>query len=67
MADHHFELTIRGALAGARLDALYQAGCDDATFSSKGELSFGAFEREAPTLLDALVSAIGAVRIGRGS
>jgi len=66
MPNHHFALTIRGALTGARLDALYEAGCDDATFSSKGELTFGAFDREAPTLLDALVSAIGAVESVEG-
>jgi predicted DNA-binding transcriptional regulator AlpA len=66
MAEHHFELTIRGALTDARLDALYEAGCDDATFSSKGELTFGAFDREAPTLLEALVSAIGEVESVKG-
>lgn len=61
MAEHHFELTIRGALTDARLDALFEAGCDDATFSTKGDLTFGAFDREAPTLLEAVVSAIASV------
>jgi predicted DNA-binding transcriptional regulator AlpA len=58
MPEHHFQLTIRGALTGARLDALHEAGCDDATFSSKGELTFGEFDREAATLADAITSAI---------
>jgi predicted DNA-binding transcriptional regulator AlpA len=61
MAEHRFALTIRGALTGARLDALYEAGCDDATFSSKGELTFGDFDREAPSLPAAILSAIAAV------
>jgi|HubBroStandDraft_3_1064219.scaffolds.fasta_scaffold23133_2 predicted DNA-binding transcriptional regulator AlpA len=61
MAEHQFDLTIRGALTSAHLDALYEAGCDDATFSSKGDLMFGEFHREAPTLLEAIVSAITAV------
>jgi predicted DNA-binding transcriptional regulator AlpA len=66
MAEHHFELTIRGALTDAGLDALYEAGCDDATFSSKGDLAFGAFDREAATFLEALVSAIGEVESVEG-
>jgi hypothetical protein len=66
MAEHHFELTIRGALSDARLDALFEAGCDDATFSTKGDLTFGAFDREALTLLEAIVSAIAAVESVEG-
>jgi predicted DNA-binding transcriptional regulator AlpA len=54
-------VTILGALSDVRLDALFVAGCDDATFSTKGELTFGAFDRDAPSLLDAVVSAIAAV------
>jgi hypothetical protein len=61
MAEHHFELTIRGTLTSARLDALYEAGCDDATFSSNGELTFGELDREAPTLPVAILSAIAEV------
>jgi predicted DNA-binding transcriptional regulator AlpA len=61
MTEHPFTLTIRGALTDARLDALFEAGCDDATFSTKGELTFGEFDRDAPSLLDAVLSAIVAV------
>ncbi|MGH9032225.1 MAG: helix-turn-helix transcriptional regulator [Acidimicrobiia bacterium] len=61
MAEHQFELTISGALDDERLDALVDAGCDDATFSTKGELTFADFTRDAPTMLDAVVSAITAV------
>ena len=61
MPEYHFELTIRGEFTDARLDALVDAGCDDATFSSKGDLTFADFTREAPTMLAAIISAIGAV------
>lgn len=61
MPEHHFELTIRGELTDARLDALVDAGCDDATLSSKGDLTFADFTREAPTMLAAIISAIRAV------
>src|SRR5438270_5209161 len=61
MPEHTFELTIDGELTDERLDALFEAGCDDATFSTKGTLTFAAFDREAPTLLDAVISAIEAV------
>ncbi len=58
MPEQHFELTVRGELTDAHLDTLVEAGCDDATFSSKGGLVFAAFDREAETMLDAVVSAI---------
>ena len=58
MAEHEFDLAARGALTDQILDGLFEAGCDDATFSTKGDLTFAAFSREAPTLLDAVVSAI---------
>jgi predicted DNA-binding transcriptional regulator AlpA len=61
MPEHNFELAISGALTDDRLDALVDAGCDDATFSTKGDLTFANFTREAPTMLDAIVSAIAAV------
>jgi hypothetical protein len=44
-----------------KLDALYEAGCDDATFSTKEELTFADFDRESALLVDAIVSAIDAV------
>ena len=66
MAEHHFELTIRGAVSESLLDALYEAGCDDATFSTKGELAFGEFDRDAPTLVEAIVSAITSVESVEG-
>lgn len=61
MAEQRFELTIRGELTDARLDALVDAGCDDATFSTRGDLTFAAFDREASSLLEAVISAIQAI------
>lgn len=58
MHEHNFQLTISGSLTDDRLDALFEAGCDDATFSSKGGHTFADFDRDAPTLLDAVTSAI---------
>jgi hypothetical protein len=66
MTKHHFELTIRGQLTDDRLDALFEAGCDDATFSHKEDMTFAAFDREATTMLDAILSAIQAVESVEG-
>ncbi|MGH9124225.1 MAG: helix-turn-helix transcriptional regulator [Acidimicrobiales bacterium] len=61
MPEHHFQLIIDGALDDHRLDALVDAGCDDATYSTKGNLTFADFDRQAPTLRDAITSAITAI------
>lgn len=66
MAEHGFELTIKGELTDDRLDALFEAGCDDATFGTSGGVTFAAFDREAPSLLDAVLSAIEAVESVEG-
>lgn len=58
MSEHSFQLTICGSLTDDRLAALVEAGCADATLSSKGSLTFADFDREAPALLDAIASAI---------
>ena len=59
-------MTIRGDLTDARLGALVEAGCDDATFSGKGDLIFAAFDRDAPAMLDVVISAIQAVESVEG-
>jgi predicted DNA-binding transcriptional regulator AlpA len=41
-----------------RLAALFEAGCDDATFGSRDSLQFADFDREASSLAEALRSAI---------
>jgi hypothetical protein len=40
------------------LDGLYAAGCDDAAFGIEDGLPIGEFDREAPTLADAIVSVV---------
>jgi hypothetical protein len=40
------------------LDALYECGCDDAAFGMDGGLPVAEFDREAPTLADAIASAV---------
>jgi len=45
MTEHHFTLTVRGALTDARLDDLFEAGCDDChLFRPRVSLTFGEFE-----------------------
>jgi hypothetical protein len=62
MSDYEFTLLIEGDLTDASIvAALYDAGCDDATFGVVDGVSFGEFVREAPSLPDALWSAIGQV------
>ena len=53
---HHFEIETEGAdlLDWEMIDALYEAGCSDATIRH-GSVEF---DREAPTLVEAVESAI---------
>ncbi len=56
-----YEYCFTAVLSGdvdAHLDDLYEAGCDDATFGSIDGVHYADFSREAPTLADALISAI---------
>jgi len=57
---HRFVLIIEGG-AAAKSAALVQAGCADASIGSVDGSEFAEFERHAPTLEDALASAIWAV------
>jgi hypothetical protein len=61
VATYHFEVGIEGGLSDEQLDQLAERGCDDATFSTSGQLSFADFDREAPSLLEAIMSAIDAI------
>jgi hypothetical protein len=58
-----FTLVIEGGdlLADATLDALYEAGCDDATFGVSNGVQIGGFDREAAEFADAVASAIRAI------
>ncbi len=62
--EHEFTLIIDGIpeLNSEVMDALFEAGCDDATvMMHAGQISIG-FDRSAPTMRDAIVSAILDVR-----
>jgi hypothetical protein len=43
------------------LDAAYEAGCDDATFGEIDGVAYADFSREAPSMVEALLSAIRSV------
>src|ERR1700729_634605 len=53
-----FTLLMTGPDATEYVDALFNAGCDDATFGRRDDVSFAEFDREAPTLRAAVLSAI---------
>jgi len=57
MIEHSFDLVIEGDV-GEKLDELFEAGCDDATFGSVDGAYYAHFDREAPTFARAVSSAI---------
>lgn len=63
MPKHEFTLVLGGAsvLDESVLDALYEAGCDDATFGERGSSEYATFHRSAPTFAAAVIAAIRAV------
>lgn len=58
-----FRLILGGAnpLTPENLNALYDVGCDDATFAKQGATHFADFDRPAPSFADAVTTAIQAV------
>jgi hypothetical protein len=60
MSDFNFTLIIHGDVE-PRLDDLFEAGCDDATFGSVDGTWYAEFDRSAPALLDAVASSIAAI------
>ncbi|MDQ3758293.1 MAG: hypothetical protein M3394_10640 [Actinomycetota bacterium] len=63
MTVFNFTLTVEGAdiLADEAQDALFDAGCDDATFSESSGVQHGEFDRKAEEFAEAVASAIKAV------
>lgn len=60
--EHEFTLVLAGDLDDdAVLDALFEAGCDDATFGRVDGVGYADFVREAPSFGDAVRSALEAV------
>lgn len=60
MKNHEFRLVLADLTEVSMddADALYEAGCRDATFGSCEKLAFGDFDRESATLEEAVRSAI---------
>lgn len=58
MATHVFTLVLDRRPTDDELDKLIDAGCDDAVFGFENDLSVAEFDREAPVLADAIVSAV---------
>lgn len=58
MSEYEFTLVIDGDLTDEDVvRALFEAGCDDATFGVIDGVGYGAFMREAPSFADAVLSA----------
>ena len=60
MPIHHFTLIVDGRdlQNDAFIDALFEAGCDDATVGRTGGIQYLDFDREAATRAEAIRSAI---------
>lgn len=63
MTQFSFTLTVDGAdlLAEAAQEALFEAGCDDATFGTTDGVQTAEFDREAVDFAEAVASAIKAI------
>lgn len=58
MSEYEFTLVLQGSLDDAAVDALFEAGCDDATLGAVDGVGYADFIREAPSFGEALRSAI---------
>lgn len=58
MREHEFTLVVQGGLDDAAVDALFEAGCGDATVGEVDGVGYADFVREAPSFDEALRSAI---------
>jgi len=63
MTAFSFTLTIEGAdlMSAEAQNALFEAGCDDATFSVSSGIQVADFDRESIEFADAVASAIRAI------
>lgn len=60
MPVHHFTLIVEGTdlQAEPAIDALFEAGCDDATVGRVDGVQYIDFDREAESLGEAIISAV---------
>lgn len=64
MKTYEFDVILKGLseLTEKQIDSLFDAGCDDGTPASREGLSWIHFDREAPSLEEAIRSAVGQVQ-----
>ena len=62
MPDQDFTLVVTGTIDDGTVERLFEAGLDDATVRSSGGIGFVDVTRDAPTMTEALASAIRQVR-----
>lgn len=60
MTEHTFTLILSGRV-DERIDELFEAGCDDATFGEIDGVAYADFDREADSFVEAVVTAISAI------
>ncbi len=65
MPEYSFTVVIDGDV-DARLNDLFDAGCDDATFGAVDGVHYGDFDRTAPTFSQAITSALTAIESVEG-
>ncbi len=60
MTTHHFTLIVEGPDLQAEdlFDTLFEAGCDDALVGRSDGVQYLDFDREAPTIQGAILSAV---------
>jgi len=58
MSEYEFTLVLQGSLDDPAVEALFEAGCDDATLGEVDGVGYADFIREAPSFGEALRSAI---------
>jgi hypothetical protein len=64
MKTYEFDVVLKGVseLSDEQADGLYEAGCDDGTPVSRNGLAWIHFDRSAPSLEEAIRSAVGQVQ-----
>ncbi len=65
MPEYSFTVVIDGNV-DARLDDLFDAGCDDATFGTVDGVHYADFDRGAPTFSQAIMSTLAAIESVEG-
>ena len=60
MSIHHFTLIVEGTdvQSGSTIDALHEAGCDDALIGRTDGIQYVEFDRESAGLVEAVLSAV---------